>query len=434
MVPLIAPRSNGQHRAGAGVDWLNALLAFLSAPENADVMKAAENLGKLLMPISAFVALSGAAARFFKRGSRLGRAIFGTGAAVLCTACVVWLVSASVGHKRMKSAATPTPPSIAPTAATTPAKGGSRPSSSVAQAPVASNWRAIPQPAPLEVVRRISTVRPTSRLTSAEIEGELLALRLPGARPSEPFRECASCPVMIAIPSGSVVIGSSISERSDSENELPQTQVTVAQPFAAGKYEVTFDEWDACILDRACRHRPADNQWGRGRMPVINVSWTDTREFVRWLRAKTGAPYRLLSEVEWEYAARGSVDRSLPYATGRTIGPHQANFATSIWEELTNGRPRPVGSYPPNSFGLHDMHGNVWEWVEDCFHESYDAMPVHVRQTGSAWHGVCGSDRIVRGGSWGSEAWHLRSARRLNTAIDTRDKRRGFRVARTLAP
>ncbi len=147
----------------------------------------------------------------------------------------------------------------------------------------------------------------------------------------------------------------------------PQHRVTV-KPFAIGKYEVTFDEWDACVKAGGCNgYRPEDPGWGRGNRPVINVSWNDTKAYVAWLAKKTGNPYRLPSEAEWEFAARAGT--TTPFAFGTTITPKQANFGRS------DGKTEPVGSYPPNAWGLYDMHGNVWEWVEDCWHDNYGRSP-----------------------------------------------------------
>ena len=160
--------------------------------------------------------------------------------------------------------------------------------------------------------------------------------------------------------------------------------MTFAQPFAAGKYEVTFAQWDACVAENGCTHKPDDQTWGRGKRPVINVSWNDAQQFVGWLAKKTGKPYRLLTEAEWEYAARGStkaIDRPPAFSTGPTINPNQANYdgnfiygggaRMGIYRQKTLD----VGSFKSNAFGLNDMHGNVWEWVEDCYKDSYAGAP-----------------------------------------------------------
>jgi formylglycine-generating enzyme required for sulfatase activity len=162
-------------------------------------------------------------------------------------------------------------------------------------------------------------------------------------------------------------VGPPADEKGRSDNEGPQRKVTFANPFAVGKFEVTFAEWHACVSERGCKHEPGDAGYGigNGKRPVINVSWIDiTKEFLPWLSSKTGRTYRLLSEAEWEYAARGGTT----FSTGRTITPDQANFDGK-------GTTIEIGSFLANAFGLHDMHGNVREWVQDCYKDSYTGVP-----------------------------------------------------------
>jgi formylglycine-generating enzyme required for sulfatase activity len=204
--------------------------------------------------------------------------------------------------------------------------------------------------------------------------------------------------------------------------------VTIRRAFAVGKFEVTFDEWDACVRARGCSHNPEDAGWGRGRRPVINISWNDAREYVAWLSRTTGKGYRLLSEAEWEYVARAWTTSA--FVTGRSIGAAQANFdATGSHDKPGPGQGRTVavGSYAPNAFGLHDVHGNVWEWVEDCRNPNYDGAPAD----GAAWlSGDC-ERRVLRGGSWGTVLPHLRTAvRNLSYLATTRSSSAGLRVAR----
>ena len=161
---------------------------------------------------------------------------------------------------------------------------------------------------------------------------------------------------MVAVPEGTFMMGSN-SDAAYSD-EKPVHEVTIPYRFAVGKYEVTFREWDACVADGGCSHRPSDEGWGRGSRPVIYVSWHDAKEYVKWLSRKTGEAYRLLSESEWEYVARAGTTTA--YHFGSSISPGQANYLSNI------GKTVAVGSYQPNAFGLHDVHGNVWEWVEDC--------------------------------------------------------------------
>ena len=220
--------------------------------------------------------------------------------------------------------------------------------------------------------------------------------------------------------------------------------VTIAKPFAVGKFEVTFAEWDACVVEGGCKHKPADESWGRGERPVINISWTDiTEDYLPWLSKKTGKPYRLLSEAEWEYAARGGPSAPfggcLRYWWGDEASHEHANFGGEDGRHLRKGLDQwdytaPVGQFPPNPFGLHDMHGNVFEWVQDCSGgvpgNTYDGAPID----GSAnisWG--CGA-RVTRGGSCGDSAHVLRSARRIFTLPSIRANIIGFRIARTVSP
>jgi formylglycine-generating enzyme required for sulfatase activity len=234
--------------------------------------------------------------------------------------------------------------------------------------------------------------------------------------PGQVFRDCSDCPVvvcpvMVVVPAGEFVMGST-----DFVHSQPPHKVTIQRPFAVGKFEVTFAEWDAGDCNG---YRPNDQGWGRGRRPVINVSWHDAKEYAEWLSRKTGKMYRLLSEAEWEYAARAGTATS--YAFGDTITPSQAQYSPA-------GKTAEVGSFPANSFGLHDLHGNVSEWVEDPWHPSYQGTP----DDGSVWLGGDTSERVSRGGSWVSLAGGLRPAIRGRSAPGTRTVTRGFRLARTI--
>ena len=229
---------------------------------------------------------------------------------------------------------------------------------------------------------------------------------------------------MVVVREGRFRMGST----SGDDDERPVHEVTIARPFAVGVYEVTFAEWDACVSDGGCGgYRPDDAGWGRGKRPVINVSWDDAQAYVRWLSGETGEAYRLLSESEWEHVARaGTTTR---YWWGDEIGRNRANCdgCGSRWD---NRQTAPVGSFPANPFGLYDVHGNVWEWVEDCWNGSYRGVPAD----GSAWEsGECGR-RVLRGGSWLNYPRYLRSALRYRNSADFRFYIIGFRVARTLTP
>jgi|HubBroStandDraft_1064217.scaffolds.fasta_scaffold00373_17 formylglycine-generating enzyme required for sulfatase activity len=245
-------------------------------------------------------------------------------------------------------------------------------------------------------------------------------------KPGDTFRECTNCPVMKVVPAGSFVMGSPADEPNRFGNEDPQHEVTIASRFAVGEYELRFDEWDACVADGGCNaYKPPDLGWGRKDRPVINVSWVDARVYVSWLAKKTGKPYRLLTESEYEYAARAGTQAAYPW--GDDIGTNRANCAGcgSPW----NGKETaPVGSFPANGFGLFDMVGNVWEWTQDCFHDSYTGAPAD----GSAWTSGDCQQRVLRGGSWINSQKGVRSALRDWLTPDRRINLFGFRVGRTL--
>jgi formylglycine-generating enzyme required for sulfatase activity len=223
---------------------------------------------------------------------------------------------------------------------------------------------------------------------------------------------------MVVVPAGSFDMGSS------TDYEDPLHRVTIAKSFAVGRYEVTFDEWDRCAEEKGCTAQPEDRTWGRGARPVINVSWMDANAFAAWLSKKTGHTYRLPTEAEWEYAARGGSNS--PFWWGRDVGSRQANCrecATGGGQQTAN-----VGSYPPNPFGVYDTAGNAAEWVEDCWNDNYRGAPTN----GSAWtSGQC-QLRVLRGGSYDSPAKAVRSTARFRYDSNVRYSNNGFRVVREL--
>jgi formylglycine-generating enzyme required for sulfatase activity len=237
---------------------------------------------------------------------------------------------------------------------------------------------------------------------------------------------------MVVVPAGRFVMGASLAESQAQfyAAEIPQHIVSIAKPFAVSKYEVTFAEWDTCATYGDCANDNSDNGWGRGQQPVINVTWDDARTYVKWLSKVTGKTYRLLSEAQYEYAVRAGTQTLYPWGNDvRLNGEAMANCngCGSKWD---NQRTAPIGSFPPNKFGLYDMVGNVFEWTEDCVHNNYNGAPTD----GSAWltGGDC-KDRVVRGGSWSVTPVNLRSAARNFGATGYRGDYLGFRVARMLA-
>ena len=250
--------------------------------------------------------------------------------------------------------------------------------------------------------------------------------RVPGA--IEQFRDCADCPQMIVVPAGEFTMGSPKLEMH--RGAEAQHRITITAPFAVSKFEITFDEWDACVADGGCgAYSPDDENWGRGRRPVTNVSWQDAKAYAAWLSRKTGKTYRLLSEAEWEYAARAGTTTA--FSVGEFLTPDQANYDASTDgsgpSDVNRQRTMPVGSFLPNPFGLYDMHGNVSEWVEDCWNDEYTGAPTD----GSAWLERNCKGRVVRGGSWEDYDGDLRSAARTGGGADEPLYTDGIRIRGT---
>jgi formylglycine-generating enzyme required for sulfatase activity len=244
------------------------------------------------------------------------------------------------------------------------------------------------------------------------------------SKPGSEFTECASnCPTMVVVPAGRFTMGSPATETDRLPAEGPQHEVTIAKPFAVGRTEVTFAQWDACVAAGACR-KVSDNTWGRGDRPVINVGWGDAVQYVEWLARMTGKPYRLLSEAEWEYAARAGT------TTRFSFGDDDADLGRYGWYFKNSDRKsQAVGIKMANGFGLYDMHGNVYEWVADPWHENYENAP----SDGSVWRDApVPNRRVARSGSWFFDAKNLRSASRVGPPSNLQDGNVGFRVARDL--
>ena len=241
------------------------------------------------------------------------------------------------------------------------------------------------------------------------------------------FQDCRVCPQVVVIPAGRFMMGSQETDEDARDNERPQHKVTIARPFAVSRFEVTFAEWNACIDAGGCTHNPSDAGWGQGSRPVMNVSWEDiTEQYLPWLRRVTGQAYRLLTEAEWEYAARAGTMTA--YSWGEDLGENNANCydCKSQWD---NEQTAPVGSFKPNDFGLYDMHGNVWEWVQDCYKdEAYATAPTD----GSAAPDEPKCDHVLRGGSWMGNPRSMRAAFRNSIFPEYRLSGYGFRVARAL--
>ena len=279
----------------------------------------------------------------------------------------------------------------------------------------------------------------------ALLRGRTLA-ELEEEKPGRVFRDCAECPELVVVPPGSFEMGSPSHEEGREGAEGPLHRVMIGEPIAVGRYEVTRGEWNRFASATGYSAGSSCRSWFRGswswspgyrensgwswrspgfsqddRHPVVCVSWADAKEYVRWLSRETGKGYRLLSESEWEYVARAGTTG--PYHFGSGISQNDANYGGN------EGKTVPVGTYGANGFGLHDVHGNVTEWVEDCWHDDYRGAP----SEGEAWvtGGNCGR-RVRRGGSWYFGTKGQRSAHRRGRAIGYQSIYGGFRVARTL--
>jgi len=331
---------------------------------------------------------------------------------------------------------------------------------------------------------RGGVIRLWSRSIVAEIGAALLtltgaslclgfALLAQGAQPPAPaesFRDCGECPEMVVVPAGSFVMGSPTGERDRTAHEGPQRTVQVNAPFAAGRYEITRAQFAAfsraaptrahgggCVVFDAAKanfgrdenarqwHQPGFPQMDDH--PVVCVGWTEAQAYVDWLSRRTGERYRLLSEAEWEYAARAGAMTSRPWGDDTALSCGHANLADETFvKQVSRGPGRSwypgwhacrdgyaftatVGRYQANRFGLHDMIGNAWEWVEDCWNESHAGAP---GGSGPRLTGNCAL-RVYRGGAWRSYPGFGRSALRSKLEAATRHALIGFRVARTLA-
>jgi formylglycine-generating enzyme required for sulfatase activity len=276
--------------------------------------------------------------------------------------------------------------------------------------------------------------RPYLREQFAELIDRLQQSRLnPAAeralKPGSTFSECRDCPQMMVVPAGNFMMGSPDTGSDRRTEETPYHPVTIARAFAISVTEVTFAQWDTCFKLGGCSTEPSDLGFGRGTRPVLNIDWIDAQQYVAWLKARTRQPYRLLSEAEWEYAARAGSVTSYPW--GDAIGQNNADCAECN-STFDNRSTAPVGSFAPNRFGLYDMIGNVWEWVEDCWHDTYGGAPAD----GSAWTTACSepadSVRVVRGGSWDDKPADLRTASRYSPGISAQTRVNGIRVGRDL--
>ncbi len=237
---------------------------------------------------------------------------------------------------------------------------------------------------------------------------------VPGLR--DKLKDGSPGPAMVWLPGGTFTMGDNKSGQSD---EKPAHRVGLSA-FSIGHYPVTFEEYDK-FCEATGREKPKDSDWGRGARPVIDISWKDARAYCGWLSEQTGARYRLLTEAEWEYACRAGS------STRYCCGDDEQRLVDYAWyAKNAGGKTHPVGKKLPNAWQLYDMHGNVWEWVQDwygAYSEGFEQDPSGPES---------GASRVCRGGGWHSDADHCRSAYRGNW-FDPADRgnRLGFRLART---
>jgi formylglycine-generating enzyme required for sulfatase activity len=257
-------------------------------------------------------------------------------------------------------------------------------------------------------------------------------------KPKDVFKECTYCPEMVSVPPDHFAMGSSESEKGADKSEFPRHNVTISYRFAVSRYPITFAEWDACFARGGCDYSPGDQHWGRGQQPVLNVDWFHAKQYADWLSRETGKTYKLLSEAEYEYAARAGTEKAYPWGDDIKLnGRAMANCdgCGSKWDDWLTA---PAGSFAPNAFGLYDMVGNLFSWVEDCWHVSYSG---EAPTDGSSWTTACSSVptsattktyNVVRGGSYINYIDNVRSAARRGYSPQYSVSYIGFRIKRTL--
>jgi formylglycine-generating enzyme required for sulfatase activity len=238
------------------------------------------------------------------------------------------------------------------------------------------------------------------------------------AKAGAEITDCPACPVLIPIPAGSFTMGSNASDAS----ERPAHPVAVNAPFAIGKYEVTVVQWNACADANACPRLSATSNPSPAA-PVRDVSWDDAQVYVKWLAATSGKPYRLPTEAEWEYAARAGTTTRYWWGEQMATGKANCKDCGPPWRAETPGN---AGGFAPNPWGLHDMSGSVWEWVADCWHNSFSGAPSDAK----VWDMPNCSARVIRGGSWREGAAYMVSSSRFKYDASVRHTQNGFRVAR----
>ncbi|WP_295457656.1 SUMF1/EgtB/PvdO family nonheme iron enzyme, partial [uncultured Thiodictyon sp.] len=242
----------------------------------------------------------------------------------------------------------------------------------------------------------------------------------------DPFKDGSNGPEMVLIPPGSFLMGASDGDDAARDNEKPQHRVIIARPFAIGCYAVTFDEYDGfCAVSG--HEKPADNSSGRGRGPVINISWDDSVAYCVWVSEQTGRHYRLPTEAEWEYAARAGTTTRWSFGSDEKTLRDHASFRGNFFFHICGTDP--VGTKRPNPWGLFDVHGNVWEWVQDSWHDNYTSAPVDGSEWRESGHFA---RRVSRGGSWNSDRHWVRVSTRNGYDPAYGNNTLGLRLAQDL--
>lgn len=341
------------------------------------------------------------------------------------------------------AATTPTPsPSSPPVSASPPSTAPSAPSAPPAASrtpppPLTATPASPPSPAPSTPSTSTARTRPGGSTSSGAItypsEGKpsapaTAATAAAAAAATAPattarggeLRDCPTCPVLIALSPGGFTMGSSTSDPA----ERPPHHVNIGQPFAIGKYEVTVEQWNACADASACPKIGTNGSEAKNA-PIRDVSWDDAQQYVAWLSKSTGKSYRLPTEAEWEFAARGGTSSAYWWGDQMKKGNANCKDCGDPWSQEA---PASVGSFAANPYGLHDMNGSVWEWVGDCWHSSYKGAPAD----GRAWDENGCTARVIRGGSWREGAPYMVSSTRFKYSTSVRQSQNGFRVARDM--
>ena len=319
---------------------------------------------------------------------------------------------ASLARTRIQQlkAAPPAPAAAPAPAPTKPAEG--KPAGTPAQT------KAAPKPQPAKPPDKI---RPLPATGTAPVDGGRPEAPVAGPAGSvATMKDCDVCPVMVALSPRPFTMGSNNSDPS----ERPAHKVALHAPFAIGKHEVTVGQWNQCVRASVCPAMPSlgnvpDN------LPMRDISWDEAQLYLKWLGTVSGKPYRLPTEAEWEYAARGGTATRYWWGNEMKGGNSSCEGCGEPWNAE---RPPPAGSFRANPFGLNDMNGSVWEWVQDCWHSTYKGAPAD----GSAWvDGSCQA-RVIRGGSWRENGSYMLSTTRFKYDASVRQSQNGFRAARSL--